>query len=133
MNGEKTLYTALVSDSAITSIVDTVNGYPAIAVGIREPLAWTPELKTISVYNSTGMDARDKRMIVELTLNIRCPSESECKTIAEAIADKLRGTSFLSGRGAYYPQYGGVIPPQDETDSYNLPMTIGMKAGEVVD
>lgn len=133
MNGEVTLFNNLYNDTTITDLLSTVNGYPAIAVGIREPLEWTPELKTISIYNSTGMDARDKRMIVELTLNIRCPSEPECKTIAEAIADKLRGTSFLNGRGAYYPQYSGVIPPQDETDSYNLPMTVGMKAGEVVD
>ena len=132
MNGEATLYTALKSDTDVTDLLSSVNANKCISVGVKEPDTWLPEHKTISIYNNAGMDARDKRMIVELTVNCRAGTETDVKDIAQAVVNSVNGSYFLNGRGRYYCQFGGVILPQDETDSYNLPVSVTMKAGEVV-
>lgn len=132
MNGEGTLYKALSTDTNVTDLLSSVNGNKCISVGIREPETWLPENVTVSIYNTSGMDARDKRMIVDLTVNCRAGTEDEVKELATAVVDSVNGSYFLDGRGRYYCQYGGVIQPQDETDSFNLPVSIVMKAGEVV-
>ena len=132
MNGEGTLYQALSSDTTVTDLLSSVNGYKCISVGVREPLTWSADDTTVSIYNTSGMDARDKRMIVDLTVNCRAETEAQVKELANAVVDSVNGSYFLDGRGRYYGQYGGIIQPQDETDSFNLPVSIVMKAGEVV-
>ncbi len=133
MNGEGTLYKALSTDPDVTDLLSTVSGYKCISVGVKEPSTWSPENITISIYNVSGMDARDKRMVVELTVNCRAGTEEAVKELATAVVNSVNGSYFLDGRGRYYCQYGGVIQPEDETDSYNLPVSVVMKAGEVVD
>ena len=131
MNGEVTLYTKLKNDTTVTSLLSLSGTYPKIATGIKEPDTWLPTDSTISIYNAVGMDNRDKRMIVTLTVNCRAATESIVKQIASAVVASTNRETFTGGR--YYAQTGFVIQPQDDLDSYNLPVEITMKAGEVTE
>ena len=132
MNGEYTLRNKLLSDSAVTSLLTSKGAYPCLSVGVKEPESWLPTDSTISIYNAGGMDNRDKRMIVTLTVNCRGATELICKQIASAVVSSVN-REVIPGGGRYYCQTGFVIPPQDDLDSYNLPVEITMKAGEVVE
>lgn len=130
MNGEATLYSHLINDSNVTTLLSYSGSYPKIAVGVKEPDSWGPSDTTISIYNAVGMDNRDKRMIVTLTVNCRASTENKVKQLASAVVTSTNREEFDGGR--YYAQTGFVILPQDETDSYNIPVEITMKAGRVV-
>lgn len=131
MNGESTLYNHLLADSNVTDLLSKSGIYPMIAVGVKEPDTWDPDDSTISIYNATGMDNRDKRMIVTLTVNCRGATEIICKQIAGAVVTSTNRVE-ISGGGRYYCQTGFVIQPQDDLDSFNIPVEVTMKAGEVV-
>jgi hypothetical protein len=132
MNGEYTLRNHLLADSSVTSLLTLKGSAPALAVGVKEPTKWKPTDSTISIYNAGGMDNRDKRMIVTLTANCRGATEVICKQIASAVVSSVNREQ-IPGGGRYYCQTGFVIPPQDDLDSYNLPVEITMKAGEVLE
>lgn len=131
MNGEVTLSNHLLADPNVTALVSTVGGLPAIAIGVLEPTKWGVDDSTISIYNAVGMDNRDKRMIVTLTANCRASTENKVKQLASAVVSSTNRETFPGGR--YYCQTGFIIQPQDDNDSYNMPVEITMKAGEVVE
>ena len=131
MNGEITLYTHLKNDSNVTALLTGSGTKKRIAIGVREPTTWKPSDSTISIYNAVGMDNRDKRMIVDLTVNCRASTENKAKELASAVVTSLYRAEISGGGGRYYTSTGFVIVPQDETDSFNLPVTVTIKAGEV--
>lgn len=131
MNGEVTLYNHLLADSNVTDLLSLSGTVPMIAVGIKEPDTWGVDDSTISIYNAVGMDNRDKRMIVTLTANCRASTENKVKQLASAVVSSTNRETFTGGR--YYCQTGFIIQPQDDSDSYNMPVEITMKAGEVVE
>lgn len=128
MNGEKTLYRALSGDIAVTDLLSIdAYGDPEIIIGVREPETWGVNDKTISIYNAVGVDNRGESLVVELTANCRAGTEVECKQIASAVVTSVNRKAITAG-GRFYCQTGGVIIPQDENDSFNIPMTVIIKA-----
>ncbi len=132
MNGEITLYNQLLSDSNITDLLTSFSGYPAIAVGIKEPTTWCIEDSTISIYNTVGVDNRSESLVSELTLNCRANTENKVKQIARAVVSGVNRKAIAEG-GRFYCQTQGIIPPADENDSFNLPLTVTVKAVRELD
>ncbi len=132
MNGEITLYNLLKSESSITDLLTSFSGYPAVAVGIKEPTTWGINDSTISIYNAVGVDNRSESLVAELTVNCRANTESKVKQIASAVITSVNRVAIPAG-GRYYCQTLGIIPPEDENDSFNLPVTVTVKAVRELD
>ncbi len=127
MNGEQTLYNLIISSSDITDLLTDISGYPCVAVGIVEPDAWGLSDSTISFY-STGRNNSDTALLSGMTVNCRAPSEGEVKAIAGAFNDVVNRYRIPDNQGQFYTQTLPVIPPADENDVYNLPITVTLKA-----
>ena len=132
MNGEYTLYQALNNYTGVTGLLSTVSGFPCLCVGVKEPDTWPVTGSTISIY-AGAVDYRDKLLVVDLTVNCRAETESICKQIASAVTTSVNRELTSDGDGRFYVQWGQVILPQDENDSYNLPLTVTLKAGSKKD
>lgn len=129
MNGETTLYNALKANSGFYSLLSSVGGYPALAIGIHEPTTWGPGDTTASIYNAVGVNNSAHALFTDLTVACRAPSEPEVKALASAAVSAIERYLIPGGAGIFYTFTGGIIPPEDpDTDSYNLPITVTVKA-----
>ena len=128
MNGEITLYNLLKSDTSITDLLTSFSGYPAIAIGIKEPTTWGIDDSTLSIYNAVGVDDRDNALVTDLTINCRAPEEDTVKAIASAVVSTVNRYRVSSKQGEFYTFTGGIIPPEDENDAFNMPITVTVKA-----
>lgn len=126
MNGEITLYNLLKNDATFYGLLSTIDGYKALAVARVEPESWGISHTTGSVYNAVGVNNANPSLVTDLTLNCRAPSEGAVKTLAAAAISAIN--LVQTSEGEFYCFTGGIIPPENEDDSYNLPITVTVKA-----
>ena len=138
MNGETTLYNILKNDSGFYSLlslieIDPVNNpgvkEKALSIGIHEPTTWGQGDTTASIYNAVGVNNSAHALFTDLTVACRASSEPEVKALAYAAVSAIERYLIPGGAGIFYTFTGGIIPPEDpDTDSYNLPITVTVKA-----
>ena len=123
MNGEIALCTLVEADSAVLALVTSADH---IQIGIVEPDDWTIKETTISFYTAVPVDKTTGYLSNDITANCRAPTEAEVKQLASAVIDAVNIVPFDGGR--FYCTTNGIIPPIDKNDSYNMPLTIAVKA-----
>jgi hypothetical protein len=131
MNGEFTLYTTLKDDSTFYNMLSSWGASKALVVGIVEPIEWTIEDTTASIYTAVPVDKTSDYLSNDITVNCRAPTEGETKELASALIDALNIVPFDGGR--FYCITNGIIAPEDENDSYNMPVTVTVKAVKELD
>ena len=82
-------------------------------------------LSTINFYQTAPIDNRLEYGLGAYTVNCRAQTQIEAETIAQAVVTAVNRRG--SGDAFYYCQTGAVIPPQDETDVFNVPVEITIK------
>lgn len=126
MNGEITTFNSIVASSAITDLLTSISGYPAVSIGTVEPDTWDNTMNTISLY-SGAIETKDNRMVNEITANVRARTYNDCNEIADALRTALdRQKAGLYGM--YTVDMLQTINPQTPEDSYNKPILIKVKA-----
>lgn len=119
-----TIYTAL-NVTAVTNLLDTYGTGKALFADSLIPAdcgVW----KTINFYQSGSEDYGLDYGQVNFSVNCRAQTRAEASAIAEAVLTRLNRTNF----GNFYI-VGAKLPilnPADETDSYNQPVEITLKA-----
>ena len=124
MFGRDRMYEAL-NISAITDLLDTYNTNPAIFGGTSIPEKFKDD-KVINYFNSGVYDATTAYNEYTFTVNCRAPTDYESVKIAKSVIDNLNETAVTDGR--LYCSLLATIPPFDETDLYNTPVTVIMKS-----
>jgi len=126
MIGQTAIFNALSADSLVVSLISTVNGWGCIAVGSREPDTWGPKDSTISIYSASPVDHSLEYLSNTITANCRAETEGKALTLAAAVVTALNRKD-ITGGGRFYCSTLPVIPPLDETDSFNVPVEIVIK------
>jgi len=123
MFGNNRMYTAL-NISPITSLLNTFNGNAAIFGGTQIPESFNGT----EVINYYGGVYNATLAYNEYTFTVNCRSNLEYNSllIAKAVIDNLNETAVENGR--LYCSLLATIPPFDETDLYNTPVTVIMKS-----
>lgn len=124
MFGRDRLYTAL-NIAPITALLDTYGGEPAIFNGTRIAESFAGD-KVINYFISSPYNATLAYNEYTFTVNCRAASDVESAEIAKAVIDNLNETAVTDGR--LYCSLLATIPPLDETDLYNTPITVIMKS-----
>jgi len=127
MNGKKTLYNAIRLNPTIQALVNYKGTRPCISSNRVAPRSWKSTDTTVLIYTPTGRDYREEHLEMTYTVNCRAPKEREVEILAVTVVAALNRKSIPTG-GRYYCVLGFVIPPQDESDSYNLPVAVTIKA-----
>lgn len=111
--------------TAITDLLDDYGDGSAIFPGTRIPKKFKGT-EVINYYRTGLYDAT--AAYNEYTYNINCRSalEIDSQTMAKAVIDNLNETAVTDGR--LYCSLLATIPPFDETDLYNTPVTVIMKS-----
>ena len=128
MIGTTEIYETLIADTTVKGLVTSSGVDPNkkynIAVAVREPDNWLISQTSITVYQS-GVDLIGEYYDVAHTVNCRAPIESSSKALARAVISVLhrvrRTDSML------YCELLQTIPPADNTDSFNTPVTVRVK------
>ena len=124
MFGRDRLYNAL-NISNISDLLSTYGGEPAIFGGTIIPGSFTGDY-VINFYHNGGYNAAAAYNEYTFTVNCRAPTDYESVQIAKAVIDNLNETAVTDGR--IYCSLLATIPPFDETDLYNTPVTVIMKS-----
>ena len=125
MFGSNRLYTAINIDS-VTGLVDAFGSGHAIFPSTLIPESFTGN-EVINFYrtgtNGFGLGYHD------YTYNINCRSELEIDSLimANAVKDAINRVAVENGF-TYCRDILQTIPPQDETDLYNTPVTVTIKS-----
>ena len=82
-------------------------------------------LRTINFYQTAPIDNRLEYGLGTYTVNCRAETQNEAETIAQAVVSAVNRRG--SGDAFYYCQTGVTLPPQDETDVFNVPVEITIK------
>lgn len=123
MFGNDRMYAAL-NISDITDLLDTYSGSPAIFGSTQIPEGFVGT-EVINYYGS-GFNATLHYNEYSFTVNCRSQLEYNSLILAKAVIDNLNETAVTDGR--LYCSLLATIPPFDETDLYNTPVTVIMKS-----
>ena len=82
-------------------------------------------LSTINFYQTAPIDNRLSYGQGAYTVNCRAQNQNEAETIALAVVAAVNRRGITDN--LIYCQLGAPIPPQDETDVYNVPVEITIK------
>ena len=125
MIGTAEIYKALVANAGIQALVSKTGTAPnyvyKIQSAVREPDSWLISDTTCIVYQS-GPDNNAEIYNVNHTVNCRAPTESGAKTLARAVVAALHRVTFEGVM--FYCTIEQVIPPADNTDNFNAPVTV---------
>ena len=98
MNGASEIYKVLVADTTVKSLVSTLTIYQSGTEGAAD------------VYD------------VNHTVNCRSSTEKKAKELAQAVKSALHRVTFFNIGFVCFVE--PVIPPQDDTDNFNAPVTV---------
>ena len=126
MNGAETLYLALDADPSLSNLLSVVGGLKALTQGVVEPDSWGPKDSTVSLYQAGVRDYTLPILDNVITANCRALTEATALQIAGAVITAVNRIS-ITGGGRYYCSQLGVLPPIDQTDSFNVPVEIQIK------
>ena len=125
MIGTKEIYTVLKADSGVLALVTNAGTVEKpnyrIAAATVEPKTWQVTESTITIYQS-GADLLGEIYDVNHTVNCRASTETKAKNLARAVAAALHRVTF--SKMMFYCSVEQVIPPADETDNFNNPVTV---------
>ena len=110
--------------SAITTLLDTYLTKPALYDAMVLPSEYTGQ-ESINFYFDVPYDASLNYEVYSYTINCRSETYIGSKTIANTVIENINRKSYTD----YYIicSVGVTIPPEDETDNYNTPITAIIK------
>lgn len=119
------LYTAI-NTSSVTSLLDTYLTAPAIFVdAYMAPQGFTGD-EFINFYLSEPLNFNHGFM--EITRTAACHSRTAIGSMTMALAVKDAVNRVAIDDGHMYCEVLATIPPADDTDVYNTPVVIRIKA-----
>jgi hypothetical protein len=127
MNGKVALNNMLEADSIFIALL--TDGVNSIAVGIKEPTSWGVNDKTCSIYSGGIVENSLNHLETELTANCRAGTEGEAEEIATAFVNAVDRKDIPDG-GVFMCTTLPTIPPEDDSDSFNIPITVKVLAGK---
>jgi len=123
MNGRTRLYNAL-NVAAITNLLDSYGGEPAIFSGTRIPESFSGD-NVINFFRNGNVNNGIEYNEYPYLINCRAASDYESEELAQAVIDEINRAAVTDG--LVYCELLATIPPADETDLYNTPITVIMK------
>jgi hypothetical protein len=125
MNGASEIYKVLVANATIQGLVSKTGTAPnivyKIAASVVEPSGWGIADSTIAIYQS-GTETASDVYDVNHTVNCRANTEKKAKELAQAVKAALHRVTFPNIGFVCFIE--PVIPPQDDTDNFNAPVTV---------
>lgn len=125
MNGASEIYKVLVANATIQGLVSKTGTAPnivyKIAASVVEPSGWGISDSTIAIYQS-GTETASDVYDVNHTVNCRANTEKKAKELAQAVKAALHRVTFPNIGFVCFIE--PVIPPQDDTDNFNAPVTV---------
>jgi hypothetical protein len=117
------IYNAL-NVTAITSLLNTYGTGYALFSDMVIP-ADCEVKKTINFYQLGTIDCRLNYGLARYTVNCRAETQGEAMAIAIAVVNAINLETYTTYR-LYCQIYQG-LPPQDNTDVYNIPIEVTIK------
>lgn len=125
MNGASEIYKVLVANATIQGLVSKTGTSPnivyKIAASVVEPSGWGIADSTLTIYQS-GTETASDVYDVNHTVNCRSNTEKKAKELAQAVKAALHRVTFTDIGFVCFIE--PVIPPQDDTDNFNAPVTV---------
>lgn len=125
MNGAGEIYKVLVANATIQGLVSKTGTSPnvvyKIAASVVEPGGWGIADSTLTIYQS-GTETASDVYDVNHTVNCRSNTEKKAKELAQAVKAALHRVTFSNIGFVCFIE--PVIPPQDDTDNFNAPVTV---------
>lgn len=125
MNGAGEIYKVLISNATIQGLVSKTGTAPnivyKIAASVVEPSGWGIADSTLTIYQS-GTETASDVYDVNHTVNCRANTEKKAKELAQAVKAALHRVTFPDIGFVCFIE--PVIPPQDDTDNFNAPVTV---------
>lgn len=125
MIGTKEIYNVLKADPGVLALVTNAGTVEApkyrIAASVKEAKTWGIDDSAITIYQS-GPDTLGEIYDVQHTVNCRANTETKAKNLARAVATALHRVTFT--KMMFYCEIGQVIPPADDTDNFNDPVSV---------
>lgn len=125
MTGTKEIYNVLKADSGVLALITNAGTVDKpnyrLAVATVEPKTWGVA-DTASIIYQSGPDNLSEVYDVNHTVNCRGSTETKAKNLARAVVAALHRVSFT--RLMFYCTVEQVIPPIDETDNFNNPVSV---------
>lgn len=125
MNGASEIYKVLVANATIQGLVSKTGTAPnivyKIAASVVEPSGWGIADSTLTIYQS-GTETASDVYDVNHTVNCRANTEKKAKELAQAVKAALHRVTFPNIGFVCFIE--PVIPPQDDTDNFNAPVTV---------
>ena len=125
MNGASEIYKVLVANATIQGLVSKTGTAPnvvyKIAASIVEPSGWGVADSTLTIYQVGSESAADV-YDVNHAVNCRASTEKKAKELAQAVKAALHRVTFSNIGFVCFIE--PVIPPQDDTDNFNAPVTV---------
>jgi hypothetical protein len=125
MNGASEIYKVLVANATIQGLVSKTGTAPnivyKIAASVVDPSGWGIADSTIAIYQS-GTETASDVYDVNHTVNCRANTEKKAKELAQAVKAALHRVTFPNIGFVCFIE--PVIPPQDDTDNFNAPVTV---------
>lgn len=116
------IYSTLSSDSGVTALTT------AIYNGRMIPETETSET-TINFYIVGPYDASLEYFLAGWSIDCRSPTSKGSLDLAVAVRDAMNRVKAVVGGYTYHGviQIGGTVPPLDESDVFNTPVTITVR------
>lgn len=139
MNGASEIYKVLVANATIQGLVSKTGTAPNIVYKIAasvveprgsvvgsdgsvvDPGGWGIADSTLTIYQS-GTETASDVYDVNHTVNCRSNTEKKAKELAQAVKAALHRVTFPNIGFVCFVE--PVIPPQDDTDNFNAPVTV---------
>lgn len=125
MNGASEIYKVLVANATIQGLVSKTGTSPnvvyKIAASVVEPGGWGIADSTLTIYQG-GTETASDVYDVNHTVNCRSNTEKKAKELAQAVKAALHRVTFPNIGFVCFIE--PVIPPQDDTDNFNAPVTV---------
>ena len=113
--------TILTGDAGVTALVAASAIYNARMVPETEE-----SQITINFYPAGTYDARLEYFSVPWSIDCRAVTDGDSRDLAVAVRDAINRVKSVVGGFTYFGtvQLGGTIPPADQSDVYNTPVTL---------
>lgn len=132
MNGRKTLVASLTTATSVLALISkkTIStvAYPMISDSRVMPSSYPLDASAINVYSTSPVNHTINYGEYDITVNCRAISESKAEALAMAVVTDLNRMSGGTSGILYYCSQLPVIPPMDEADNYNAPVTVTIKS-----
>ena len=130
MNGVEQMMAILKADTNVTNKLNSftigINTHPAIWHDVLIPADFEG-FKTINFYGIGIIDYSIDYGNTKFTYNCRGESFPDAINLRQAVKDALNRQSDGTGDYFFICEASTVLPPADETDSYNAVLTVTVK------